>query len=124
MVKDAMIEQFERTLTTGGDLEQARQTLLTQANTDRMNRISEIEHDFRIATLVRECLLTEPKGTGGYAVAKGIMNRLHEQYRNRAAEKLCRQLLKDERKEALGDDENNGAAKSASITGTEPTLVG
>lgn len=94
-----MIELIERTLLDGGDLEQARLTLLNQANIERQRRNAEIEHDFRIASLIRECLVSEPKGTSGYAVAKGIMNRLKEQYRDRTAEKICRKIMKVEKEE-------------------------
>ena len=94
-----MIEPFEQALINGGNLDDVRLTLLNQANIDRLSRNAQIEHDFRIATLIKECLLTEPKGSAGYAVSKGIMNRLKEKYRDTGSEKLCRKMWRDLRKE-------------------------
>ena len=117
-----MIELIERTLLNGGDLEQVRLTLLNQANIERHNRNNQIEHDFKIATLVKECLLTEPKGSCGYGCAKGIMNRLQQQYRDRESEKLVRKLMKaektDERKEQGSNDQVNREGEQAHNTGT------
>lgn len=122
-----MLELIERTLLNGGDLEQARQTLLNQANIDRQNRNNQIEHDFRIATLVMECLLTEPKGSCGYSCAKGIMNRLQQQYRDKENEKVIRKLFKDvreeERKEHCSNDQVNREEEQTCSTGTEQAII-
>lgn len=99
-----MIELFEKTLVKDGDLEQAKTVLLDEANNDRMNRVTQIEHDFRIAVLIKECLIMEPKGSSGYAVSKGIMHRLQEQYRDRESEKTIRKLLRETKKERLVED--------------------
>lgn len=96
-----MIDLIEKTLAQGGDLEQVRSDLLNQANIDRTNRCNQIEHDYRIAVLIRECLLMEPKGTAGYAIAKGVMNRLHEQYREKTSPTLVRKLKKAAQEEPI-----------------------
>ena len=115
-----LLEMFERGLVDGKDLERVRQDLLNQANADRLARVAEIEHDFKIATLVRECLLTEPKGSAGYAVSKGIMNRLNERYRDPVAESTIRKLRREARKENRDD---NKKGKSSESSGTEQTAI-
>lgn len=94
-----MIELFEKTLLNGGSLEVARETLRQQATNEHVIRNNEIEHDYRVCTLIHECLMTEPKGSAGLSVAKGIMTRLREQYRDREGEKLRRKLMQEVRKE-------------------------
>ncbi len=67
-----------------------------------------IEHDYHIAELIREALLSEPKGSAGYAVSKGIMNRLKEKYRDREGERLVRRLkqtVKHETRKEMGTHE-------------------
>ena len=109
-----MLELFEKTLVSGGDLEQARGTLLNQANIDHFETNQRIEHDFKIAVLVRECLTMEPKGSSGYACAKGIVNRLKGKYQNPAvirAQAIIRKELKEAenaaRKENMKNDSIN-----------------
>lgn len=90
-----MLEVFERTLADGGDLETAREHLITQANQERINAVSRIDHDYRIAVLLREALLTEPKGSGGYGVAKAVLNRLKKKYHDPEREKFLKKLRKE-----------------------------
>ena len=116
-----MLELFERTLVYGGDLETARQTLLNEANQERMNRNAVIEHDFKVALLLRECLMTEPRGTAGYAVAKGVINRIKEKYQDPEANKIIRKLhktIKEERTEP-----NDGEERTAGTAGKTADLV-
>lgn len=116
-----MIELFERTLIDGGDLEQAKMILLNQANNERISRNNQIEHDFKIAYLIRECLMTEPKGSSGYAVSKGIMNRLKGQYRDSDSEKTIRKLMRETKKERLvkKSDQVNREEEQTCCSGTE-----
>ena len=99
LYQGTMIELFEKTLLNGGSLEVARETLRQQATNEHVIRNNEIEHDYRVCTLIHECLITEPKGSAGLSVAKGIMTRLREQYRDREGEKLRRKLMQEVRKE-------------------------
>ena len=119
-----MLELFERTLLNGGNLETAKQTLLNEANIERQSRNAIIEHDFRIALLIRECLMTEPKGSSGYAVSKGIMNRLREQYKDPDADKFTRKIYKtikdEERKEQQKSD---GEERQTGTSGTEENAI-
>ena len=112
-----MLELFEKTLVYGGDLETARQTLLNEANQERMNRNAMVEHDYKVALLIRECLMTEPRGTAGYAVAKGVMNRIKEKYQDPEANKIVRKLHKtineEERKKIQTNDGKEGTAETA-----------
>ena len=104
-----MIELIERTLLNGGDLEEAKQVLLNQVNVERLQRNNAIEHDYRIAVLLKETMLTEPKGSIGYSVAKGVFNRLSEKYRNPANERIARKLRKEVKKiDSNGTKEENG----------------
>lgn len=111
-----MIELIERTLLNGGNLEEARETLLNQANINRNNQWTQIEHDYKIARLIRECLLIEPKGSAGFSVSKGIISRLREKYRDPENEKIIKKL----RKEAKEIDSENEAKQGR--TGTENTI--
>lgn len=116
-----MIELFERTLVKCGDLETAKTVLLNEANNDRMNRITQIEHDYRIAMLIKECLIMEPKGSSGYAVSKGIMHRLQEKYRDRENEKTVRKLMRETKKEKAvkNSDQVNREEEQTCCSGTE-----
>ena len=119
-----MIELIERTLVNGGNLETAKLTLLNQANEERLNRNAEIEHDYRIALLIRECLLTEPKGSSGYGCAKGVLNRLKEKYRDKASEKLLRSLKREEKRDLeVKKDNDSDERQQAAVTGTEEAVV-
>ena len=119
-----MIELIERTLANGGNLDDARQTLLNESNIERQNRNTIIEHDFKIAMLIRECLMTEPKGSSGYAVSKGIMNRLKEKYRDPDADKFLRKIYKtikdEERKE---QQKNDGEERQTGTSGIEESAI-
>lgn len=105
-----MLELFEKTLVSGGDLEQARGTLLNQANIDHFETNQQIEHDFKIAVLIRECLTMEPKGSSGYGCAKGILNRLKGKYQDPAvirAKAIIRKELKEAEKAAREENVKN-----------------
>ena len=99
-----MLEQFERALVIGGDLEQARRTLLNEANAERAAKIQQIEHDFRVSVLLREIVTTEPKESAGFKAAKGTLKRLERKYRDPALKKLQRELLKEEQAEAKQEE--------------------
>lgn len=116
-----MIELFEKTLLDGGDLEQARRILMDQITNRTFEQRQVTEHDFRVATLVRECLINEPKGTPGYAVAKGIMSRLREKYQDPQSKRLARQLKRDVNKanrEEQKDDDGKREYTKGSTTET------
>jgi len=111
-----MIEEIERVLADGGDLELIRERLRNQAIIERDCRNAQIEHDYRIAVLIRETLQTEPRGTAGYSIAKAIIKRLRLKYEDPDTRSVKRELWQMV-KETEGN-ENDGSTEG---TGSEIT---
>ena len=118
-----MIDVIEKTLLNGGDLEAVRINLLNQANNDRINRNAEIEHDYRIALLIQECLTREPKGSAGYSCAKGIMNRLKLKYTDTESQKVIRRLYKDVNKSTRKEQNENDSEERKQAETTNPETI-
>lgn len=72
-----MLPEFEKVIAHGGNLEDCRNQLLRQCESTRQRRLEQIKRDFAEAELIR-CGLEQPKGSPGYAVAKG-MQRWYQQ---------------------------------------------
>ena len=88
-----MLEEFEKALCDGKDLDAVARTLIEQANEDRQKRIRLIEHDRDFAELILEGL-NEPKGSGVYSVCKAYM-RMYRNKHSPGGMKLAHLLIKD-----------------------------
>lgn len=106
-----MIPEFERMIAHGGSLEDCKNQLIRQCESTRQRRLEQIRRDFNEAELIR-IGLEQPKGSPGYAVAKGLQNWYRRKYPTDDSGR--RELRKfvwtmDQEKGAANDDEDGSA---------------
>ena len=95
-----MLEEFEKALCDGKNLDAVAQMLISKANEDRQNRIRQIEHDKNLASLIREGL-NEPSDTTVFSVCKSFIRTYKRKHCPGGSKKLVAQLMdeSEERKE-------------------------
>ena len=74
-----MLQEFEKVIANGGNLEDCRYQLIRHCESTRQRRLEQIRRDYAEAQLIR-CGLEQPKGSPGYSVAKGMQRWYQQKY--------------------------------------------
>ena len=110
-----MIEEFEKCLAEGGDLENCRTVLLRNAENDRTRRLEAIERDYKLAQLIRYGL-EQPRDSAAYSIAKGFQRWYQKQYPvdDSIVRALRKSIWEDERTVAKSGNKNGKGGNLAS----------
>lgn len=98
-----MIEDFERAIAYGHDLETVRKRLCETAQREYNERLLQISRDFDEARLILFGL-AQPTQTSAYSIAKGMQRFYHRKHYSGPS--LAEMLMRDVRKEEWMDKQD------------------
>ena len=99
-----MDKAFQKALAAGESLDAVKSKLEGKAKAEEQEKLRRINSDFSMARLINYILMTEPKASESYRVAKTLLNQYRKATGQDKADRENKKLLKSIQ-QAMTDDE-------------------